>query len=145
MALWCYIQHKIKQLFTENVSKNSNFDDSGIFLPALPSRSNLRMYIPEAPTLVKKVITNLDASKASCPDCIPVVVLQNYEPELAYMLAEHANMCFHMYEHLKTSQYPNKVSTAVYVFENVGERSVVKNYNLASFLPEIYKPLKTCN
>ena len=75
MALWCYIQHKIKHLFTENVSKNSNFDDSGIFLPALPSRSNLRMHIPEAPTLIKKAITNLDTSKASSPDCIPVVVL----------------------------------------------------------------------
>ena len=32
--------------------------------------------------MAKKAITNLDLSKASGPDCIPVVVLKNYEPEL---------------------------------------------------------------
>ena len=43
--------------------------------------------------MVKKVITNLDSSKASGPDCIPVVVLKNCEPELSYILAELFNMC----------------------------------------------------
>ena len=38
--------------------------------------------------LVKKVIMNIDLSKASCPDCIPVVVLKNSEPELSYILAK---------------------------------------------------------
>ena len=32
--------------------------------------------------MVKKVITNLDSSKAFGPDCIPGVVLKNGEPEL---------------------------------------------------------------
>ena len=32
--------------------------------------------------MVEKVITNLDSSKVSGPDCIPVVVLKNREPEL---------------------------------------------------------------
>ena len=36
----------------------------------------------------KKVITNLDSSKASVPDCVPVVVLKNGEPGLSYILAE---------------------------------------------------------
>ena len=31
---------------------------------------------------------NLHLSKASGPDCIPVVVLKNYEPEISYILAE---------------------------------------------------------
>ena len=31
----------------------------------------------------KEVIINLDLSKASGPDCIRVVVLKNYEPELS--------------------------------------------------------------
>ena len=31
--------------------------------------------------MVKKVILNLDSSKASGPDCIPVVVLKNCEPD----------------------------------------------------------------
>ena len=35
------------------------------------------------PRLAKKVITNLDLSKVSGPDCIPVVALQNGEPELS--------------------------------------------------------------
>ena len=38
--------------------------------------------------MAKKIITNYDLPKASGPDCIPVVVLKNYEPELSYILAE---------------------------------------------------------
>ena len=41
--------------------------------------------------MVKKVIMNLDLSKASGLDCIPVVVLKNCEPELSYILAELFN------------------------------------------------------
>ena len=43
--------------------------------------------------MVKKVIRNLDSSNVSGPDCIPVVVLKNYEPELSYILAKLFNMC----------------------------------------------------
>ena len=43
--------------------------------------------------MVKKVITNLDSTKVSGPDCILLVVLKNYEPELSYILAELFNMC----------------------------------------------------
>ena len=32
-------------------------------------------------------------SKASGPDCIPVVTLKNCEHELSYILAELCNMC----------------------------------------------------
>ena len=35
--------------------------------------------------MVKKVIMNLDLSRASGPDCIPVVVLKDCEPELSYI------------------------------------------------------------
>ena len=38
--------------------------------------------------MVKKVIKNLEFSKASGPDCIPVVFLKNWEPTLSYILAE---------------------------------------------------------
>ena len=38
--------------------------------------------------MVKKVIMNLDSAKASGPDCIPVLVLKNCEPELSYILAK---------------------------------------------------------
>ena len=41
--------------------------------------------------MVKKVIMNLDLSKGSGPDCIPVEVLKNCEPELPDILAELFN------------------------------------------------------
>ena len=72
------------KLFAENFSKNSNLDDSGISLPVFPSRTNLKLHnISVTPKMVKKVIMNLDLSKASGPDCIRVVVLKNCEPELS--------------------------------------------------------------
>ena len=66
---------------------------------------------------------NLDFSKVSGPDCIPVVVLKNYKPELSYILAELINKC------LKESCFPGcwKVSSVVPVFKNVGERPTSKN------------------
>ena len=77
------------KLFAKNFSKNSNLDDSGISLPVFPSRTNLKLHnISITPKMVKKVIMNLDSSKASGPDCIPVVVLKNCEPALSYILAE---------------------------------------------------------
>ena len=77
------------KLFAKNLSKNSNLDDSGISLPVFPSRSNLKLHkISTTPKMVKKVLKNLGSSKASGPDCIPVVVLKNCEPELSYILAE---------------------------------------------------------
>ena len=71
--------------------------------------------------MVKKVIMNLDLSKASGPDCIPVVVLKNCEPELSYILAELFNKC------LKESCFPDcwKVSLVVPVFNDFTEYSVV--------------------
>ena len=78
---------------------------------------------------------NLHLSKASCPDCIPVVVLKNCEPEHSYVLAELFNKC------LKESCVPDywKVSLVVSVFKNVGERSVAKNYCPVSLLSVISK------
>ena len=119
------------KLFARNFSKNSNLDDSGIFLPDLPSRTNLRLHnISVTPKIVKKItiIANLDSSKASGPDCISVVVLKNYEPEISYILAELLNMC------LKESCFRDcwKVSSMVPVFKNVRERSTAKNYRFVS-------------
>ena len=79
---------KVK-LFAKNFSKNSNLDDLGISLPVFLSRTNLKLHnISVTLKMVKKVTMNLDLSKASGPDCIPVVVLKNCEPELSYILHE---------------------------------------------------------
>ena len=82
---------KVK-LFAENFSVNSNLDDSGISLPVFPSRTNLKLHnISITPKMVRNIVINLDLSKLSGPDCIPVVVLKNSEPELSYILAELFN------------------------------------------------------
>ena len=85
--------------------------------------------------MVKKVITNLDLSKASGPDCIPVVVLKNCEPELSYILAELFNKC------LNESCFPDcwKVSSVVPVFKKVGQRSTAKNSRPVSLLSVVTK------
>ena len=94
IARSCCLLHLIKQNCLQNFSKNSNLDESGISLPVFPSRTNLKLHnISVTPKMVKKVIMNLDLSKASGPDCIPVVVLKNCELELSYILAELFNKC----------------------------------------------------
>ena len=76
------------QLLVENFSKNSNLDDSGISLCVFCSRTNLKLQNTSVtPKMVKKVIINLDLSKASGPAFIPLVVLKNCEPELSSILA----------------------------------------------------------
>ena len=82
------------KLFAENFSLNSNLDDSGISLPAFPSRTNLKLHnISVTPKMVRKVVMKLNMSKASGPDCIPMVVLKSCDPELSYILAELLNKC----------------------------------------------------
>ena len=84
------------KLCAENFSKNSNLDDSGISSPFFPARTTLKLLsISVTPKIVKKnikfvkkVIKNLDSSKASGPDCIPVALQKNCEPELSYILVE---------------------------------------------------------
>ena len=71
------------KLFAKNFFKNSDLDDSGISLPVFPSRTNLKLH---SISVSHKILTNLDLLKACSPDCIPVVVLKNCEPELSSIL-----------------------------------------------------------
>ena len=109
------------KLFAKNFSTNSDLDDSGISLPFLPSRTNLKLHnISVAPKMIKRVIMNLDLSKSSGLDCIPMVALNNFEPELSFILAELVTKC------LKGPVF-QIVSLVVPVFKNVVERSKAKN------------------
>ena len=83
---------------------------------------------------------NLDSSKTSGPDCIPMVVLNNCEPELSYILDELFSMC------LKVSCLRDcwKVSLVISVFKNVGEWSTAKNYCPVSLLSVVSSLSKTC-
>ena len=88
--------------FAGNFSKNANLDDSGISLLVFLSRFNLKQHnISLTPKIIKKVIMNLDLSKVSGPDCIPVVVLKHCEPERSYTLTELFN------KSLKESCFPD--------------------------------------
>ena len=85
--------------------------------------------------MVKKVIRNLDSSKAFGPDCTPVLVLKNCEPELSYILVKLFNKC------LKESCFLDcwNVSSVVPVFKNIGESSTAKNYRPVSLLSVVSK------
>ena len=133
----CCLLHLIKQnCFLKTFLRTLNLDDSGMSLPVFPSRTLLKLHnISVTPKMVKKVIMNLYLSKASGPDCIPVVVLKNCELELSYILAELFNKC------LKESCFPDcwKVSSVFPLFKNAGERSTAKNYHPVSLLSVVSK------
>ena len=82
---------------------NTNLDDdSGISFPVFSFRTNLKLHnISVTPMLVENVITHLALRKVPSPGCIPVVVLDNSEPELSHILAGLFNMC------LKESYFPD--------------------------------------
>ena len=120
---WCVL-HVIKQnCLLKKLSKNFNLDDS---LPAFPSRTNLQLHnISVTLMMVKKVITNLDSSKTSGNDCISIVVLKNWEPNLSQIPAEIFKICL---ECIFYFYFPDcwNVSSVVSVIKNVGKRSTAK-------------------
>ena len=85
--------------------------------------------------MFKKIVMKLHLSNDSGPDCIPVVVLKNCEPELSYISAELFNKC------LKESHFLDcwKVSSVVPVFKNVGEGPTTKNYRPVSLVHVVSK------
>ena len=71
--------------------------------------TNLKLHTSVIPKMVKKVIMNLDLSRACGPDCIPVVVLKKSEIKLSYILAELFNKC------LKESCFPDCYQWSLYL------------------------------
>ena len=81
------------------------------------SITNLKLHhIFATPKKVKKVISNFGLSKVPGPDCIPVVFLKNYEPEVSWVLAELFNKCLKV----SCSPYFLKVSSVVPIFKTIG-------------------------
>ena len=115
---------------------NYNLDNSGISLPVFSSRTNVTLHtIFVTLKMIKKVMTSLNLSQVSRPDCIPVVVFKKCESEVLYILAELFNMC------LKESSFPDcwKFSLVVPIFKNVWERSTANSCHPASILYESSK------
>ena len=91
---YCLLLQIKQNCLLKTFLKNSYLDDLGISLPVFPSRTILKLHnISITPKMVQKVIMSFDSSKASGPDCIPVLFLRYCEPELSYILAELFNMC----------------------------------------------------
>ena len=125
------------KLFAENLSIDSNLDDSGIFLPVFPSRTNLKLHnISVTPKMVKKIVMNLDLSKASDPDCIPVMVLKNCDLELSYILAELFNKC------LRESCFPDCWKQWSLYLRLLGKGLLLKTTALLVFFLWLVKSLK---
>ena len=80
-------------LFAKIFSKNSNVDDSSIFLPTFPSRTNLKLHNIHVTPKQVKVIINFELSKVSGLYYISAVVLQKCEHDLSCILAELFNLC----------------------------------------------------
>ena len=79
--------------------------------------------------MVGNVLTSLESSKVSGPNCIRVVVIKNCESELFYLLAELFNRC------LKESCFPNCWKVLLVV-------PVCKNYCRVSLLSVVSKVLE---
>ena len=81
---------------------------------------------------------NLNSSKASGPDCIPVVVLKNCEPELSYMLDELFNMS------MKKSCFPDfgRSHWGPLYLRMLGKGVRAKTTTLSVFLLCLVKSLK---
>ena len=112
----------------------SRIEKSGISLNPVPSRTYLKLHkISVTPMLVKKVIIDLDSSKASGADCIPVVIQKNCGPGLLYIPAELFKMC------LKLSCFPDCCKVSVVMLERV---LVLKTTALLDFFHWLVKTLK---
>ena len=72
------------RLLNDNFVQNSHLDYSCISLPTFNSGTYLRLHsISQNPRLVKKIITNLDSSKDSDLDSIPVLVVKKCESDFS--------------------------------------------------------------
>ena len=88
--------------------------------------------------MVRKVVMNLDLSTASGPDCIPVMVLKNCEPEFSYILAELFNKC------LKESffQIVGRCHLWSLYLRMLGKGILLKTITLLAFFLWLVKSLK---
>ena len=77
--------------------------------------------------MVEKVIANLDSSKVSGPDCIPVVILKNWEPELSYILDEIFNMCLKKSPRLLESLIIGPCTLLVFFLWSIKSEKLVNN------------------
>ena len=123
-------------LFASNFASNSTLEERGHPLPDFPSRtdsllSNITVTVKDIATRIR----NLDSTKATGPDDIPVIVLKNICPEISPLLAKLFNRC------LKERCFPDswKMSSVCPVFKNAGDRCSPSQYRPISLLSVMSK------
>ena len=123
-------------IFASKFAAHSTLDDLGCPLPDFPpvtdeKLSDFKVSAGQVASLIKE----LDATKATGPDNIPVVVLKHLSPELSPILAKLFNRC------LKERCFPTswKTSAVCPVFKNAGEKSAPSQYRPISLLSIISK------
>ena len=124
------------ELFSNIFSTNSTLDDSGHAVPEFPLRTNKVLdSCCITPAKISSIISNLDASKATGPDGIPVILFQKCAPELSPVLSRLYNKC------IAESCFPSswKFASVIPVFKNCGDRSNPRNYRPISLLPVMSK------
>ena len=128
------------QVFARQFASNSTLDDRNHPLPDFASRTDKVLQdIVITPKLVASVISNLDPTKATGPDGIPVIVLQKCSPELSPILSRLFRKC------ISESCFPScwKAPNVIPTFKNSGNRSDPRNYRPISLLPVISKVFET--
>ena len=124
------------ELFAQIFAANSNVNDEGVPLPDFDTRTDVELKsVDFSVKKIASIISKLDASKATGPDGIPIILLQKCSPELSPVLAKLFRKCF------SESCFPScwKRPSVIPVFKNSGERSSPSNYRPISILTVISK------
>ena len=128
------------KVFGSIFASNSSRDDFNYPLPDIPSRtdclvSDFRISVRE----VSRQVHDLESTKATGPDQVPVVVLKNFSPEISPILEKLFNRC------VKEKCVPSswKVSSVCPIFKNSGERSSPSQYRPINLLSVISKIIES--
>ena len=112
-------------------SMTTNIKDDGVPLPDFDVRTDIDLSsLDFSVKTISTIISNLDPTKATGPDGIPVVLLQKCSPELSPVLANLYKKCF------AESCFPScwKRPSVIPVLKNSGGRSNPSNYRPVSYL-----------
>ena len=123
------------QRLCDQFASNSTIRDAGVQLPSFPPRTQHSVSLPLISSKrVQKLIFELDSSKASGPDSIPVTVLRHCAPELSAILSKMFNLS------LKTCTFPTCWKQAVVVpVPKKGDLTSAANYRPISLLSVVGK------
>ena len=123
-------------IFASKFAAHSTLDDLGCSPPDFPPVTDEKLCdLKVSAGQISQLIKELDSTKATGPDSIPVVVLKQLSPEISPILAKLFNRC------MKEKCFPTtwKTSAVCPVFKNAGDKSAPSQYRPISLLSIISK------